>query len=82
LAGTVTMSGIANTVPSLSAFIDALSTMGDPKNPDLDAVWLNSAQRAKFGSTDVITFSISATLAPGARSDRLETFLKEPLCKK
>jgi hypothetical protein len=81
LTGTVTMAGIAKDVPSLSAFLDTLQKLGDPKNPDIATVWMGSAAQSKFGDTDVITFQATAVLAPGARSDRLEHFFKEALCK-
>jgi type IV pilus assembly protein PilM len=81
LTGTVTISGLARDVPALSSFIDSLAKAGDPKSPDVLTVWLSSAQKAKFGDTDVVTFALSATLAPGARSDRLTTYFKEAVCK-
>lgn len=81
LAGQVSVAGIAKDMPSLSAFLDAVAQAGDPKNPDVSGVWLTSAQKAKFGLTDVITFQLNAFLASGARSDRLTTYFKEALCK-
>ncbi len=81
LSGTVTMAGIAKDVPSLAAFLDALARAGDPKTPDVTGVFLTNATQAKFGNLDVLTFQVNAVLAPGARSDRLQTFFKEPLCK-
>jgi type IV pilus assembly protein PilM len=81
ITGTIAISGIARDVNSLSAFIDALASAGDAKNPDVVTVWLSGAQKAKFGDADVITFSLNAMLAPGARSDRLTTFFKEAVCK-
>jgi hypothetical protein len=82
LTGTVTINGIAKDVPSLSTFMDNAAKAGNAENPDLLSVWLVNAQKAKFGTTDVITFSVSATLAPGARSDRLETYFKGAVCSK
>jgi type IV pilus assembly protein PilM len=81
LTGTIAISGVARDVPSLSAFIDALAKAGDAKNPDVTGVWLTGAQKSMFGQDNVITFSLNATLAPGARSDRLTTFFKEAVCK-
>jgi type IV pilus assembly protein PilM len=81
IAGSVTMAGIAQDLPALAAFLDALAQAGDPKNPDVTGVYLGTAQKAKFGDADVITFTVNATLASGARSDRLQSFFKEALCK-
>jgi type IV pilus assembly protein PilM len=81
LSGTVTMNGVATDVNSLAAFMDNAAKAGG-NNPDLLAIWLVSAQKAKFGTADVITFQMSAALAPGARSDRLNTFFKGALCSK
>ena len=82
LSSTITMNGIAKDVPSIAAFIDNVSKIGGDKNPVLSAVWLASATKAQFGDTDVLTFTLNATLAPGARSDRLTTFFKGALCSK
>jgi hypothetical protein len=82
LTGAVTINGIATSAPALAAFIDNAAKAGDPKNPDLLSVWLVNAQKAKFGNVDVITFSVSATVAEGARSDRLETYFKGAVCSK
>jgi type IV pilus assembly protein PilM len=81
LTGTIAIAGIAKDVPSLSAFLDALQKAGPAGNPDVTGVWLASAQQGQFGNQTMITFSINAVLSPGARSDRLQTFFKEPLCK-
>jgi type IV pilus assembly protein PilM len=81
IAGTVTMAGIAKDIPSLAAFLDALEKAGGVKEPDVTSVFLSSAQKSMFGSTDVVGFSLTATLSDGARSDRLQTFFREALCK-
>jgi type IV pilus assembly protein PilM len=81
LTGSVAIAGIAKDVPSLSAFLDALQKAGDPKDPDVTSVWLAGAQQGQFGTQSMIIFSINAELSLGARSDRLQTFFKEPLCK-
>jgi type IV pilus assembly protein PilM len=81
IAGQVTIAGVAKDMPSLSAFLDALANAGDPKNPDVFGVWLTTAQKSQFGSVPVIQFTLNAFLSPGARSDRLTTYFKEPLCK-
>jgi type IV pilus assembly protein PilM len=81
LTGPVAMSGIAKDVPALAAFLDNLAIAGDAKNPTVTGVTLATAQKAKFGDADVITFTVNATLASGARSDRLQTFFEGALCK-
>jgi type IV pilus assembly protein PilM len=84
LVGSVTMSGIAKDLPTLAQFLDQLAKAGaDSKgnNPDLDEIWLSNASKGKFGSADVVTFSIGAVLAPGSHSDRLAHYFKEALCK-
>ena len=35
------MAGIARDVPALSAFLDNLQKLGDPKNPDVTTVWMS-----------------------------------------
>jgi hypothetical protein len=74
--GTVTMTGIAKDFPTLASFLDALK---DVKS--VQTVWLTSAQKSKFGTTDMLTFQITAALDKGARGHRLEEFFKEPSCK-
>ncbi len=81
LSGPVTMSGVAKDVPALAAFLDNLEVAGDAKNPIVTDVALATAQKAKFGDADVITFTVNATLASGARSDRLQSFFEGALCK-
>ncbi len=81
LTGPVTMSGIAQDLPALAAFLDNLAVAGEAKNPVVTGVSLATAQKAKFGSADVVTFTVNATLASGARSDRLHTFFEGSLCK-
>jgi type IV pilus assembly protein PilM len=81
LTGPVTMSGIATNVPALAAFLDKLALAGDAKNPDVTGVALATAQQANFGDQDVLTFTVNATLAAGARSDRLQSFFEGALCK-
>jgi type IV pilus assembly protein PilM len=81
LSGPVTMSGIAKDLPALAAFLDKLAVAGDAKNPAVTGVALASAQKAKFGDADVVTFTVNAILASGARSDRLHTFFEGALCK-
>jgi hypothetical protein len=77
----VTMSGIAKDLPALAAFLDNLAVAGDAKNPAVTGVALATAQKAKFGDADVVTFTVNAILASGARSDRLHTFFEGALCK-
>jgi hypothetical protein len=74
--GTVALSGVAQSYPSLASFIDALR-----KDTDIAKVWVASAQQAKFGSQDMVTFTLSAELGKTARGHRLETFIKEQPCK-
>jgi hypothetical protein len=75
------MSGIAQDLPALAAFLDNLAVAGDAKNPAVTGVALGTAQKGKFGSADVVAFTVNATLASGARSDRLHTFFEGSLCK-
>jgi type IV pilus assembly protein PilM len=81
LTGPVAMSGIAKDLPALASFLDKLAVAGDAKNPIVTGVALATAQKATFGDADVITFTVNATLASGARSDRLHTFFEGALCK-
>jgi type IV pilus assembly protein PilM len=81
LSGPVAMTGIANSLPALAAFLDNLDVIGAKNNVDISGVTLASAQKAKFGEQDVITFSLNATIDAGARSDRLRTFFQGALCK-
>ena len=80
LTGPVSMSGIAKDMPALAGFLDNLETIGDAKDPDVAAVTLTTAQKSKFGDKDVITFTMTANLASGARSDRLQTYFEGALC--
>jgi len=81
LTGPVTMSGIAKDLPALAAFLDKLAVAGDANDPVVTGVTLATAQKATFGGTDVVTFTVNATLASGARSDRLHSFFQGALCK-
>lgn len=75
------MSGIAKDLPALAAFLDKLAVAGNATNPIVSGVTFTTAQKAKFGDADVITFTVNATLASGARSDRLHSYFKGSLCK-
>ncbi len=76
LTGPVTMTGFAKDLPALAAFLDNLAVAGDAKNPTVSGVALSTAQQAKFGDADVITFTVNTVLASGARSDRLRRLLR------
>jgi Tfp pilus assembly protein PilN len=71
ITGTLTFEGFAPDFPSLAAWLDKMA-----KAPGVAAVILSNAQRSKFGSADGVTFSANATLTDGARSDRLQSFVK------
>jgi type IV pilus assembly protein PilM len=81
LTGPVSMQGIAKDVPALAAFLDNLEVIGGKNSVDISGVTLASAQKAKFGEQDIVTFSLNATIDAGARSDRLRTFFQGALCK-
>jgi type IV pilus assembly protein PilM len=71
ITGTLTFEGFAPDFPSLAAWLDKMA-----KAPGVADVLLSNAQRGKFGDVDGVTFSASATLTDGARSDRLQSFVK------
>jgi hypothetical protein len=75
------MQGIAKDIPSLAQFLDNLQNAGGAATPDLTQVWLAGATKGKFGTADVITFTVNANLGQGARSDRLQHYFKGALCK-
>jgi hypothetical protein len=68
-------------MPSLAAFLDRLETAGGVKRPDVTSISLSGAQKSNFGTTNLINFTLTATLSSGARSERLQTFFQEALCK-
>jgi type IV pilus assembly protein PilM len=74
--GSVDLTGVAAGYPQLAAFVDSLR-----QEPDLAKVWVAQAQETKFGTQDVISFTLSAELGKTARGNRLETFFKEKPCK-
>jgi Tfp pilus assembly protein PilN len=71
ITGTLTFEGFAPDFPSIAAWMDKMA-----KAPGVAEVMLSNAQRGKFGDADGVTFSASATLTDGARSDRLQSFVK------
>lgn len=81
ILGDVTMSGIARDVPTLAAFLDALERSGGAPTPLVRDVWLTSAQKSTFGTSEMVAFSIGAALGEGARSARLQSFFEEALCR-
>ncbi len=84
ISGTVSMSGIAPDMPSLAAFLDALNKAGgsDPLYGTTgNQLWISSAAAGKFGNVSVINFTITGSLGDGARSDRLQSYFQEALCK-
>jgi type IV pilus assembly protein PilM len=76
LSGTITMSGIATDLPTLSHFLDNMKS-----NKAITNVWVASAQKADFGTQSMITFTANATLGDGARSARIADFFKGASCK-
>ena len=76
--GTVTMSGSAPNLPSVSALLDSLR-----KDTDLSVLWVSTAAATppSAGTTASVTFTVTASLGSTARGDRLETFFKESKCK-
>ncbi len=83
LTGTVTMSGFAPDLPSLAVFLDALNKAGGdtPEFGSSGQAWASTITSGKFGGTDVVNFTITGSLGEGARSDRLQTYFQEALCK-
>lgn len=72
LNGTLTFSGTAPDVPSVSAFIDALT-----RDAAVSDAWVSNLQHVEQDDgTEVVKFSATATLADGARSGRLEAINK------
>jgi type IV pilus assembly protein PilM len=80
LTGTVSMSGIAPNVPAVASFIDALSKAGGD-DPEYATSWASSIGAGTFGGAKVVTFTIAAQIGNGVRSDRLQTYFLEALCK-
>ncbi len=81
LGGPVALGGVATDLPTLASFLDKLDVIGAKNNVDISDVTLGGVQKAKMGDADVVTFSLTATVASGARSDRLQTSYKGALCK-
>lgn len=81
IVGDVTMSGIALDVPTLAGFLDALERAGGGDTPLVHDVWLTSSQKSTFGTSEVVAFTLGATLGEGARSARLQSFFEEALCR-
>jgi len=71
--GTVSLTGVAPSVPAVSALVDSLN-----KDSDLGVAWVTTAKK---GSTGGIEFTLTAQLASTARGHRLESFFKEAKCK-
>jgi len=71
ITGSLSFTGFAPDFPTLAAWMDKTA-----KAPGVGSLTLGSAQRSTFGTTPVVTFTATATLTDGARSDRLQTFIK------
>jgi hypothetical protein len=76
LTGTISMTGIATTLPAMSQFLDKLA-----KDSNVSSAWIASAQKSKFGGQDMIVFTANATLADGAHSTRIAQFVKGASCR-
>ena len=72
--GTVSMTGVAPGLPSVSALLDSLRN-----NTDLTILWASSA--ASSTSTGTVNFTVTASLGSTARGHRLETFFRGAKCK-
>jgi type IV pilus assembly protein PilM len=70
-AGTVSLSGVAPNLSSVSALLDSLRT-----DADLTTLWLSTAKSATG-----VDFTITASLGSSARGHRLETLFKGATCK-
>jgi type IV pilus assembly protein PilM len=72
--GTVSMTGTAPGLPSVSALLDSLRN-----DTDLTILWVSSA--AASTSDGTVNFTVTASLGSTARGHRLETFFRGPKCK-
>jgi type IV pilus assembly protein PilM len=79
LSGNITMSGTAPNLPALAQFLNTLLT----QDSDLASVWMSSAQAQTStpGAPPTLTFTLNATLADGAHSNRIGQFLKGEACR-
>ena len=73
--GTVTMTGLAPGLPSVSALLDSLRT-----DTDLSVLWVSTAAAPSAGAGGV-QFTLTASLGSSARGHRLETFFRGAKCK-
>jgi hypothetical protein len=71
--GTVSMSGSAPNLPSVSQLVDQLR-----KDPDLAVLWVSTVTAKSDKGVD---FNVSAALGSSARGHRLESFFKGTPCK-
>jgi type IV pilus assembly protein PilM len=76
LTGTISMTGVATTLPAMSQFLDKLA-----KDTNVSSAWIATAQKSKFGGQDMIVFTANATLADGAHSTRIAQFVKGASCR-
>ena len=74
-SGTVSMTGTAPHLESVSALLDSVR-----KDSDLAVVWVTTAQ-APPTSSGSVQFTVTASLGSSARGQRLETFFRGPKCK-
>jgi type IV pilus assembly protein PilM len=72
--GTVSMTGTAPGLPSVSALLDSLRN-----DTDLTILWASSAAASVTDGT--VSFTVTASLGSTARGHRLETFFRGPKCK-
>jgi type IV pilus assembly protein PilM len=79
LSGNITMSGTAPNLPALAQFLNTLLA----QDGDLASVWMSSAQAQAASTTGPpsLTFTVNATLAEGAHSNRIGQFLKGEACR-
>jgi len=76
LSGSITMAGLATTLPNLAKFLDQMKS-----NFEITDVWVASAQKATFGTQDMIAFTANATLGDGAHSAHIADLFKGETCK-
>ncbi len=76
LTGSVTMAGVATTLPTLAKFLDNMKS-----NKEVTDVWVATAQKATFGTQDMIVFTANATLGDGAHSAHIADLFKGETCK-
>jgi len=76
LSGSVTMAGVATSLPNLAKFLDNMKS-----NKEVTNVWVATAQKATFGTQEMIVFTANATLGDGAHSAHIADLFKGASCK-